>query len=378
MKKKILFMTGTRADYGKIKSLMQRVEKSDKFDLHIFVTGMHMLAKYGSTWKELKKDGFENLYQFINQKTDSHMDSALSNTIMGLSNYVHELKPDLIIVHGDRLEALAGAIVGAFNNIKVAHIEGGEVSGTIDESIRHAITKFSHIHLVSNEEAKKRIVQLGEKEESIFIIGSPDIDIMNSEKLPSIIQSKKRYEIPFDKFAILMYHPVTTEVDQLGNHVKQLVNSAIESGLNYVVVYPNNDEGSKIILSEFKRFEGNEKFRVFPSIKFEYFLTLLKHCEFIIGNSSAGIREAGVYAIPTIDIGNRQKNRYDLNYPNHIIHVHEEERAIKEAIKRIDKNVLKPLSTFGDGKSDKKFIDILESEEIWELKIQKSFIDVEY
>lgn len=163
--KKLVFLTGTRADYGKIKSLIQEVEDLDGFEPYIFATGMHMLAKYGSTYKEILKDGYQNIYTYINQSGKESMDIILSNTILGFGNYIAELKPDAIVVHGDRLEALAGAIVGAFNNIKVFHIEGGEVSGTIDESIRHAITKFAHYHLVSNEKAKRRIMQLGEAEE---------------------------------------------------------------------------------------------------------------------------------------------------------------------------------------------------------------------
>lgn len=227
--KKILFLTGTRADYGKIKSLMSKVHEDDNFELYIFVTGMHMLSRYGSTWREIEKDGFKNVYHFINQTQNTSMDIALSNTIAGLSNYIAEINPHLIVVHGDRLEALAGAIVGAFNNILVAHIEGGEVSGTIDESIRHAITKFAHIHLVSNEESRKRIIQLGENEAHVFVVGSPDIDIMYSNKLPSITNVKKRYEIYFDKYAILMYHPVTTEIGKLRNNINELLDGVIQS-----------------------------------------------------------------------------------------------------------------------------------------------------
>ncbi len=147
---------------------MKRIIQDKEFELYLFVTGMHMLSRYGSTWREIEKDGFKNVYHFINQSKNTPMDLALSNTIGGLSNYISEIEPDLIVVHGDRLEALAGAIVGAFNNIRVAHIEGGEISGTIDESIRHAVTKFAHLHLVSNEESKKRIIQLGEKNRSYF------------------------------------------------------------------------------------------------------------------------------------------------------------------------------------------------------------------
>ncbi len=377
--KKILFLTGTRADYGKLKSLMKKVENSPKFELHIFVTGMHMLSKYGSTWKELKKDGFKNVYHFINQKENSYMDISLSNTILGLSNYVDELKPDMIVIHGDRLEALAGAIVGAFNNIRVAHIEGGEVSGTIDESIRHSITKLSHLHLVSNEEAKKRIIQLGEPEETIFIIGSPDIDIMISENLPTLDEVRKQYHILFKNYAILMYHPVTTEIHKLKDHVKHLVDTLLMTNKNYIVIYPNNDLGSDTILNEYKRLEGNDNFRIYPSMRFESFLTLLKHSDFIIGNSSAGVRETGIYGIPSIDLGNRQKGRYSPVKVKNIIHVDETDGNcdLMKAIERIED--LKVVSqSFGDGKSDEKFIKILEDDEIWNIEIQKRFIDVEF
>jgi UDP-N-acetylglucosamine 2-epimerase (hydrolysing) len=376
--KKILFITGTRADYGKIKSLMHKVQNSENFELFIFVTGMHMLSKYGSTWKEILKDGFKNIYQFINQQENSHMDISLSNTLLGLSNYVNELKPDMIVVHGDRLEALAGAIVAAFNNIKVAHIEGGEKSGTIDESIRHAISKFSHFHFVSNVEAEKRIVQLGERPQNIFIIGSPDIDIMMSETLPSISEVKMYYEVEFNEYAILMYHPVTTEIGKLLNNVRALVDAIIESEKKYIVIYPNNDEGSQIILDEYKRLFNNPKFRIYPSIRFEYFLTLLKNCEFMIGNSSAGVREAGIYGTPTIDLGNRQVGRYHVNESINITHVEEKKVDILKSISEIRKINTYNTEVFGTGQSDEKFIDILNNIGIWDLEIQKKFIDIEY
>ncbi|WP_121662790.1 UDP-N-acetylglucosamine 2-epimerase [Metabacillus litoralis] len=375
--KKILFLTGTRADYGKIKSLMRKVDNSSNLELYIFVTGMHMLSKYGSTWRELDKDGFRNKYHFVNQQQNSKMDMTLSNTILGLSNYVHELQPDLIVVHGDRLEALAGAIVGAFNNIKVAHIEGGEVSGTIDESIRHSITKLSHIHFVSNIEAKKRIIQLGEPEESIFVIGSPDIDVMLSNDLPSIERVKEHYNINYDQFSVLMYHPVTTQIEKLHMNVQQLVDALLESNRNYIVIYPNNDEGSDIILSEYRRLENNTRFKLYPSMRFEYFLTLLKHCDFLIGNSSAGIREAGVYGVPSIDIGTRQLGRYDSIKNKTILHVEDDKDSILQATYSQD-GIRVFSQEFGDGISDEKFLAILEDGDIWSFDVQKRFIDYNF
>lgn len=376
--RKILFLSGTRADYGKIKPLMQRIDEHPDFELHIFVTGMHMLSKYGSTWMELEKDGFLNMYKFVNQNSNTKMDIALSNTVMGLSNYVEELKPDLIVIHGDRLEALAGAIVGAFNNIKVAHIEGGEVSGTIDESIRHAITKLAHIHLVSNEEAKNRIIQLGEPGENIFIIGSPDIDVMLSENLPTIENVKEKYGIPFDHYAILMYHPVTTEVTKLPENIQNVVAAVEESMQNYIVIYPNNDQGSEIIIEEYKKLEGNERFKLYPSMRFEYFLTLLKHAEFMIGNSSAGIRETGVYGISAIDLGIRQQGRYDLRSMTNLQHANEEKESILRAIENLKMADSRLHLEFGTGRSSEQFINILQSNQIWDAKIQKNFIDIEF
>ncbi|NLY63981.1 MAG: UDP-N-acetylglucosamine 2-epimerase (hydrolyzing), partial [Alcaligenaceae bacterium] len=243
-KKKILFLTGTRADFGKLKSLIRITESIDSLSSRVFVTGMHMLKKYGSTFKEVEESGFQNIHKYINQHINEPMEMVLASTIHGLSRYVHETSPDMIVVHGDRVEALAGAIVGSMNNILVAHIEGGERSGTIDELIRHSVTKLAHIHLVSNEEARKRVVQMGEAEETVFIIGSADIDFMkDSTKLPSLDMVKKHYDIPYEKYHIVMFHPVTTEVDEMAKYANNLVDALLESDNNYVVIYPNNDHG---------------------------------------------------------------------------------------------------------------------------------------
>lgn len=375
-KRKIVFLTGTRADYGKIKSLMKRIIQDKEFELYLFVTGMHMLSRYGSTWREIEKDGFKNVYHFINQSKNTPMDLALSNTIGGLSNYISEIEPDLIVVHGDRLEALAGAIVGAFNNIRVAHIEGGEISGTIDESIRHAVTKFAHLHLVSNEESKKRIIQLGEKTDHIFIIGSPDIDIMHSKSLPTIKEAKKRYDIPFEHYGIVMYHPVTTEIDKLSKNIEAFTTALIESNRNYIIIYPNNDLGSDTIIKQYELLANNDKFVIYPSIRFEYFLTLMKYADFMIGNSSAGIRESIVYGTPAIDVGNRQSGRYLKDQNPLIIHADECTDKLLHAINKIPQHKVYVNSQFGNGDSAEKFMGIIKQSTIWNVDIQKKFSDL--
>ncbi len=374
-RRKILFVTGTRADFGKIKPLIQQIKDSQDFAYQIFVTGMHMLSVYGLTVNEIRKAGFDNIYSFINQDSaiTSQMDLVLANTIQGLAYYVREYRPDLIVVHGDRVEAMAGAIVGALNNILVAHIEGGELSGTIDELIRHSITKLSHIHFVSNDEARSRLIQMGEIAESVFVIGSPDIDVMLSDQLPDIELVRAKYDIPFAEYVIFIYHPVTTEIQNLTIQIQEVVDAVLESGINYVVIYPNNDLGADIIVKELERLENNPKIRMIPSMRFEYFLSLLKSARAIMGNSSAGIREAPVYGVPTVNIGTRQLNRY--NYDS-IFNVANEKIAILNTLHNLPESV-KPSLHFGQGQSAKQFVALLRTDRFWKTPRQKQFIDVD-
>lgn len=375
--RKIIFLSGTRADWGKIKPLIQSVRESEEFDYEIFVCGMHLQKLYGETFIEILKDGFKNIHlSHLHDRWDK-MDHALSHNIKEFSHFVEKTKPDLIVVHGDRLEALAGAIVGAFNNIPVAHIEGGEVSGTIDESIRHGISKLSHLHFVANYDAKKRLIQLGEREESIFIIGSPDIDIMLSSKLPSLEDAIKHY-YQLEKFnqdyAIFIYHPVTTELEDMPYRLEAIFSALQDSHQNFLCIYPNNDPGSKLIIQELEKLENHPNFIVFTSLKFEFFLTLLKHAKFIIGNSSAGIREAPIYGIPAINLGSRQNNR--CKQQDGILSVPESYEEILQSISQVQNLTPPKMQVFGNGKSAQKFLEILKKDEFWKLNLQKSFVDI--
>lgn len=372
--KKIAFLTGTRADFGKIKSLIQILQNNVQLEPHIFVTGMHMMEKYGLTLIEVQNCGFKNISTFENYTDESTMDLTLAKTIEGFSSYVKNLNPDLIIVHGDRVEAMAGAIVGSLNNILVAHIEGGELSGTIDELIRHSVSKLSHVHFVSNKSAKKRLIQMGELPESIYKIGSPDIDIMFSDNLPDLKEVKSYYDIPFDNYAVVMFHPVTTEIDKMKAYASNFVEALKKSQSNYVVIFPNNDLGSKFIIDFYEELTNNDSFKVFPSIRFEYFLTLLKSADFIIGNSSAGIREAPYYGIPTINIGTRQENRA---LHSHIINVGYGTDEILNAVNSDLTKTSVDAKSFGSGNSAELFLNSLSSKEFWELNHQKQFKDNE-
>jgi len=372
--KKILFLTGTRADFGKIKSLIQILEQQQGFEVFVFVTGMHLQKEYGYTLIEIERCNFKNVHTFENHTHETTMDLTLAKTIEGLSSYVKVISPDMIIVHGDRVETLAGAIVGSLNNILVAHIEGGEISGTVDELIRHSVSKLSHIHFVSNETAAKRLKQMGELKSSIFTIGSPDIDIMFSKELPSLEKVKDYYQIHFDGYAIVMFHPVTTEAKEMQQYTDNFVEALLNDNHNYVVIYPNNDLGSQYIIESYKKLEENPRFRVFPSLRFEYFLTLLKNSQFIIGNSSAGIREAPYYGIPIINIGTRQQNR--AVYAD-IVNVDYSVKSIAAALGKIDLHEIKNSKTdFGQGNSAQLFLESLENQGIWNTNHQKQFRDI--
>jgi UDP-N-acetylglucosamine 2-epimerase (hydrolysing) len=370
MKKRIVFLTGTRADFGKLKSLIEIAQQS--FDVHIFATGMHMEMKYGYTVKEIEKSGYSNIFKYINHDAGSSMDITLSRTIEGFANYIHLIQPDLIVIHGDRIEALAGATVGALNNTLVAHIEGGEVSGTVDELIRHAVSKMSHIHFAAHDEAKQRLMQMGEIPSSIYVIGSPDMDAMLSDALPSFDEVKKSYEIKFDQYAISMFHPVTTEYEQMDLYAENYVEALLQSTGNYIVIYPNNDKGSEFILRKLKLLENNPRFKIFPSVRFEAFLVMMKHAAFIIGNSSAGIREAPYYGIPTINIGTRQHGR---SRNRDIVNVGYSTTEIIAAIQKAKSLSLQPQHLFGDGKSDEKFLEIISAPVFWQTPKQKIFED---
>tara|TARA_B100000965_G_scaffold405604_1_gene440322 strand:+ start:1469 stop:2596 length:1128 start_codon:yes stop_codon:yes gene_type:complete len=372
-KKKILFLTGTRADYGKLKPLINAVKEDKNFSPLILATGMHMLKKYGNTYTEIIKD-FKNvkLYKFINQKKNDSMDIVLSNTIKKLNFYLSKINPDLVIVHGDRIETLAASIYCNLHNILLVHVEGGEVSGTIDECIRHATTKLSHLHFVANQKAKKVIRRLGELDKNIYVIGSPEVDTMIKKDLPSLIDTKKRYDIKFNNYAIFLFHPVTTQkrIETL-RQCKILFSAIKKSKNNYIIIYPNNDTYSDIIFNFIQKLKNDKKFKILPTIRFEYYLTLLKNSEFIIGNSSSGVREAPVYGIKSINLGNRQNNRIaksslikNLNF--------DQKKILNEINKLKNHNTIKSYN-FGKGNSASKFINILKKRKFWLTDRQKYF-----
>jgi len=372
-KSKIVIVTSTRADYGKLKSIITNLQKKKNFIVDIFVTGQHNLKLYGNTISEIKKDNIKNLKIFKNQTRFSSMNEILSNTINGFTKYLKNYKPSLVIIHGDRIEPLACAISSILMNFKVAHIEGGEVSGTVDEIIRHSISKLAHLHLVTNKFAKKRLLQMGEEKKSIHIVGSPDVDIILSKNLPSFNQAKKRYDIVFDDYAICLFHPVTTNLQNFKEKVEIFFNSLIKSNKNFVIPFPNNDTGSDLIMEEIKKLKKNKNFKILPSFRFEFFLTLLKNSKLIIGNSSSGIMEAPYYGLQTINLGDRQKNR--LIAPS-ILNIDFNQNIILKSILNNYGRKFPKKKYFGHGNSNKKVSKIILNKLYEKINQQKLFVEI--
>ena len=372
-KKKILFLTGTRADYGKLKPLINKIKLDKNFEPTILATGMHMLKKYGKTYTEIVKD-FKNvkLYKFVNQKKNDSMDLVLSNTIKKFNFYLSKINPDLVIVHGDRIETLAASIYCNLHNLLLVHVEGGEVSGTVDESIRHATTKLSHLHFVANQKAKKILRRLGELDKSIYVIGSPEVDTMIKKDLPSLVDAKSRYDIKYNNYSICLFHPVTTlKRNEIQRQCKILFSSLQRSKKNYIIIYPNNDTYSDIIFNFIQNLKKHKRFKILPTIRFEYYLTLLKNSEFIIGNSSSGVREAQVYGVKAINLGNRQNNRIIKN--RLVKNLNFNQKKILSEINKSKNLNLKKSFNFGTGNSAQKFAKILKMKKFWQTNRQKYF-----
>ncbi|MCC6242661.1 MAG: UDP-N-acetylglucosamine 2-epimerase (hydrolyzing) [Gemmatimonadaceae bacterium] len=371
MSRKLLFVTGTRADFGKLEPLAQAAQ-TDGFQISFFITGMHMMKRYGETRFEVKRFPQAEHFEFVNQREGDAQDFVLSKTILGFSDFLHEHRPDLVVIHGDRVEALAASIVCAMRYIPSAHIEGGEVSGTIDESIRHCNTKLCTHHFVSSTAARQRLLAMGEPPAAIYCIGSPELDTHARPSGVTLDQVKERYAIPFDDYGIVIFHPVTSERQTMFAQTKALFERLVDCGRNFVVILPNNDPGTDDIFSVLATLP-TERFRQIPSMRFNYFSELLRHASAIVGNSSSGVREAPFLGIPSLDVGTRQSNRaqstsvrtctaFDTAVIGEFLQQNWGQKGARD-------------TAFGSGSAAVEFLHVLRNEDFWERPLQKAFYD---
>lgn len=371
MTRSLLFLTGTRADFGKLEPLASAARDAG-FRVTLFVTGMHMLDQYGLTKLEVQRMTGVRVHEFLNQRPGDPQDVILAKTVMGFSDYITEHKPDLVVVHGDRVEALAGALVAATNYIRSAHVEGGEVSGTIDEVFRHCNTKLAHAHFVSSHTAARRVMALGEPEEAIHVIGSPELDFHSRPSGVSLAEVKAHYGIAFDDYGIGLFHPVTSEAASMAAQAEALFGAMAGSGRNFVLIAPNNDPGSEAIFRVMEALP-KDRFRLIPSMRFAHFSELMKNAACIVGNSSAGVREAPFLGIASLDIGTRQTNRAEA--PSVVACDAFDAAAIADFLatrwgRRHDRH-----DGFGRGAAADRFVAVLRSDSFWQAGLQKAFRD---
>lgn len=370
-KVKICFITSTRAEYGLLKSLMKKISSNENFVLQIIVTGTHLSRRHGFTIDEIEKDGFQ-----VNSKIDIFTDDDSNNSIcLSLSKLIEELstkieilKPDTIVILGDRFELLGIAAAATIHRVPLTHLHGGEITeGAFDDSIRHAITKLSQIHFVANEQYKKRIIQLGENPENIFNVGGLGVDAIKELKLLSKSKLEKELNLNFlEKNLLVTYHPLTlSKAETSKNELRELIKS-LSTMKNTLQIFtmPNADPGNKAIFKIIKSYvKTNKNAFWFNSLGQLKYLSCLAHVDAVIGNSSSGLSEAPTFKIATINIGDRQKGRL---MSQSIINCEANSDDIKMGLKKIYqpsfREILKNAKNpYGDGGASRRIIEVLKN-----------------
>lgn len=385
-KRKVAVITGTRAEYGLLYWIIKGIHEDSNLELQLFVTGMHLSPTFGMTVDVIEKDGFPIAARVpILEESDTEDAIAVSmgKGMIAFADIYKRLRPDIILILGDRFELLAAVAASLPFCIPVAHISGGESSeGLIDEPIRHAITKMSHLHFTSTEKYRKRVIQMGENPERVFCVGSPALD--NVYKLALLDRNTllRELNIETDKpLGVVTFHPVTLERNTAEMQIVELL-KALECTLDifWVITMPNADTEGRVIIREIKKFgnEHRDKIRVFISLGQVRYLSLLKHAVIMVGNSSSGIVESPAFELPVINIGDRQRGRIRTK---NILDVQRCERkpiadAIQRAISIEFKRSLQGLENpYGNGTASEQILEILRYACLGEELIKKRFYD---
>ena len=344
-KRKICFIITSFIHYSRNFLILRELNKRTDVELHVVIAGAAVVAKYTSRDADIRKllvaDGCSRVHELhFNLEGDGHIVKAKTTGlgILEFSTIFNDIKPDIVVVRGDRFEVLSATIAATYLNITVAHIEGGDLSGTLDESVRHAITKFAHIHFVTNEPARKRVVRMGEKKSYVFYFGSPDIEVVDnlgkrSQNLGIFLRHGSGASIDIKQpFLMVMYHPVASEVESLTKQTEMLLGVVDKLGLPTVWFWPNFDVGAEEISHVLRSFDDTNQGHRIHFMRYlspQDFIPLLSKASCLVGNSSAGIKECSYLGTPVVNIGSRQSNR--LRTKN-VIDVSHKAEAIKKAI----------------------------------------------
>lgn len=369
--RKICVVVGSRANYGSIKSVMRAVQAHPNLELQFLAGASAVLDRYGAVVDQIEKDGFTpaaKVFMLIEGETPTTMARSTGLGLLELPTVFESLRPDVVVTVGDRFETMATALAAAYMNIPLAHTMGGEVSGTIDESIRHAVTKFAQIHFPACSEARDRIIRLGERPETVFLVGCPRMDLA-AEILAADAQDLGRELFAegvggsFDlskPFVMVSQHPVTTEYGAGDRQITATLEAVQEIGLPALVFWPNADAGSEDVARGIRRFreqQDDSRFHFFKNLPAEAYIRLMTNTACLVGNSSSAIREGAFIGTPAVNIGSRQDQR---QRGANIIDVPHERGAIAAAIRaQLAHGPYKPDPIYGDGQAGQRIADIL-------------------
>ena len=387
MKKIISILTATRAEYGLLKPIINKLNKIDEFDIRIVVTGAHLSPEFGLTYKEIENDGFlidEKIEILLSSDTPQGVSKSMGLAVIGFADYFNKLNPDLLIVLGDRYETLAVVMTAMNQRIPVAHLYGGETTeGAIDEAIRHAITKLSYLHFTSTEEYRKRVIQLGESPDRVFNVGAIGIENILNEKLLSKNELASSLNVSLNRtYAVVTFHPVTLEDATSKEQVLELFEAFKQkSDIDFIITKSNADADGRIINKLIDEYSNsNSNIYGYTSLGLKRYLSALKYCSMVIGNSSSGLVEAPSFGVPTINIGDRQKGRIQASNiincePNKESILNSIDVAISDAFAKKVKDVINP---YGDGDTSNKIVEVvLDYMNNDKIKLKKKFYDCE-
>lgn len=361
--RRIIYVTGTRADFGLMQSTLQAIQAAPGLELALAVTGMHLSALYGNTIEDILQAGllvFRTIPVDLDASTGRSMAHNLATMTAGLTDCFADYRPDLALLLGDRGEMLAGAIAALHLNIPVAHIHGGERSGTVDESIRHAISKLAHIHLVTSKDAAGRLRQMGERADRIFVCGAPGLDglVAMAGKDRTRLFAEAGLD-PSLRVALVVYHPVVQEQASAYDDTTTILQAILDKGFQAVVVEPNSDAGADAVRAALAQFRDDARLRIVPHLARPDFISWMASCDVMVGNSSSGIIEAASFGTPVINIGSRQNLR--LRNSN-VVDIACERTALEKALGNAERHPGHgAINLYGDGNAGPRIVDALSS-----------------
>jgi GDP/UDP-N,N'-diacetylbacillosamine 2-epimerase (hydrolysing) len=361
--RKVCYISGTRADFGLMKNSLQAIDQDDELDLEVIVTGMHLLNEYGDTYQEILDLGLNIVGKVrvsLSGESGSQMSIALGNQIIDFTKILEKDKPDLVLLLGDRGEMLAGAIVSLYLNIPIVHIHGGELSGTVDDSVRHAISKLSHYHFTATELSKERLIKMGEVANNIFTIGAPGLDEIYNTQLIQREALLEKYGINSNSpFILFLFHPVVQQYKSVKEQLITILEGLLFDNTQILALMPNADAGGSVISSVLSQYTEQRKIKTVVHIERLEFLSLLSEADLLVGNSSSGIIEAASLGTPVINIGDRQNLR-ERN--NNVVDVGIEKSQIINGINKARSlNKYSFDNVYGDGKSSQRIVELLKS-----------------